>query len=172
MYSLPWNCRFRRQPTLTLYPVSSKLKPAIAILQLVYSSFMAYMQYEPLVKCQGLPSPFLTAIRISVHELRQFDGKLCSGKLHAGHGYSACRACEKCNSPDFLPPLEYRFSTNRRNKTSTTRFAIATISSFRFYIAITICGRRWPPNNPLDSQYSATTFISKPTSMHSGGCAA
>ena len=82
----------RQALTIGCYTVI-KLKRAIAILQLVYSSFMAYMQYEPLVKCQGLSSPFLTAIRTSLHELRQFDGKLCSGKLHAGHGYSACRAC-------------------------------------------------------------------------------
>jgi len=62
LYSVPWNCRFRTTPTLTLYPASSILKSAIAILQLVYSSFVAYMQYEPLIKCQGLLSPFLIAV--------------------------------------------------------------------------------------------------------------
>ena len=63
LYSLPWNCRFRTPPeSLSLYTASNKVKSTLAILQLGYSSFQAYMQYEPLVNCQGLSSPFLIAI--------------------------------------------------------------------------------------------------------------
>ena len=63
LYSLPWNCRFRTPPeALSLYTASNKVKSTLAILQLRYSSFQAYIQYEPLINCQGLSSPFLIAI--------------------------------------------------------------------------------------------------------------
>lgn len=62
LYSLPWNCRIRTTQSLMLYPVSSKFKSTIAILQLSYSTFQVYIQYEPLVRCQGLSSPFLITI--------------------------------------------------------------------------------------------------------------
>ena len=62
LYSLPWDCRFRSPQAPTVYPASNKLKSTLAILQLAYSSFQAYMQYEPVVVCQGLSSPFLIAI--------------------------------------------------------------------------------------------------------------
>ena len=159
LYSVPWNCRFRTTPTLTLYPASSILKSAIAILQLVYSSFVAYMQYEPLIKCQGLSSPFLIAVS---HLYMSCDGKPWSGKLRASHGYSTCGAGGQCNS---CPSLEYHFSTNRRSKTPAASFTIGLVSSFRFHIAtFTFCRRGQTPI------YQLEFLISKPVSLHPGGC--
>ena len=61
-YSIPPTCRFRAQQTLRLFPSSNRLKSTLAILQFFFSSFQAYMEYDPLIRCQGLSSPFLIAV--------------------------------------------------------------------------------------------------------------
>ena len=48
--------------TPPLFPASNKLNTAFAILQLAYSAAQAYMQYEILIRVQGLSSPYLIAI--------------------------------------------------------------------------------------------------------------
>jgi hypothetical protein len=48
--------------TPPLFPTSNKLNTAFAILQLAYSVAQAYMQYEILIRVQGLSSPYLIAI--------------------------------------------------------------------------------------------------------------
>lgn len=45
-----------------VFPTSSKLSTSSAILQLIYSTFQGYEQYEVLIRNQGLSSPFIVAL--------------------------------------------------------------------------------------------------------------
>jgi len=47
---------------LKLFPASNKLNTAFAILQLIYSLVQAFIQFDPLIRVQGLSSPFIIAI--------------------------------------------------------------------------------------------------------------
>jgi hypothetical protein len=59
--SLPPICRITTN-SLKLFPSSNKLNTAFAILQLIYSVIEAYVQYEPMIRNQGLSSPFIIAV--------------------------------------------------------------------------------------------------------------
>lgn len=59
--SLPANSRLTTN-SVKPFPSSNKLNTVFAILQLVYSAAQAYIQYEPMIRNQGLSSPFIIAI--------------------------------------------------------------------------------------------------------------
>jgi hypothetical protein len=60
LYRLPPTSRVKM--TIKLFPATNKLNSAFAILQLIYSIVQSYLQFDLMIRIQGLSSPFIMAI--------------------------------------------------------------------------------------------------------------
>ena len=165
--SMPPALLVRQALTIGCYTVI-KLKRAIAILQLVYSSFMAYMQYEPLVKCQGLHRPFLQQFAYLYMSCVNLMGNFVQGSYMQVTVIPPAGPVDNAVRPIFSHPL-YTLSPQTGAIRPPPR-ALLLEPSHRSDSIL-------PPSSSAEGDgrqttQCSTTLISKPTSMHPGGRAA
>ena len=77
LYCLPPTSRVNM--SIKLFPATNKLNSAFAILQLIYSLVQAYIQFDPLIRIQGLSSPFIIAIPYLYMSLINLMANLAQG---------------------------------------------------------------------------------------------